>query len=93
MRLIKSILTIILANWEVMSITEELERQVREEALLWWKEGGTIHQVDVMEAYVEKMLYHVDAAALKPYKVVVEEYRKKYPVYGEQNGVGKSPCM
>ncbi|MBQ7497892.1 MAG: phosphomannomutase, partial [Selenomonas sp.] len=50
---------------------KELERQVREEEPPQPKEEGSLHQSDVMEAYVEKMLSYVDVAALKPYKVAV----------------------
>lgn len=52
-------------------IFRELERQVREEELPWFKAERSLHQSDIMEAYVEKMLSYVDVAALKPYKVVV----------------------
>ncbi len=50
---------------------KELERQVREEEPPQPKEEGSLHQSDVLESYVEKMLSYVDVAALKPYKVVV----------------------
>ena len=50
---------------------KKLERQVRDEELPQSKEEGSLHQSDITEAYVEKMLSYVDVAALKPYKVAV----------------------
>lgn len=50
---------------------KELERQVSEETLPVAGTEGSLHQADIMAAYVEKMLSYVDVEALKPYKVVV----------------------
>ena len=50
---------------------KELGRQVQEEALPHAAGKGSFHHVNIMEAYVEKMLSYIDVNAIKPYKVVV----------------------
>ena len=50
---------------------KELERQVREDSLPGPQNNGTIKLVNIMAAYVEKMLSYIEIPALKPYRVVV----------------------
>ena len=50
---------------------KELERQVREADIAPKKDLGSLHEVDVLPAYVKKMLSYVDIEALKPCRVVM----------------------
>lgn len=50
---------------------KELERQIRENYVVPAQNLGNLHAVNIMQAYVEKMLSYIDGTALKPYKVVV----------------------